>query len=102
MIEQLKKYVSNKERMPDDDILQITGSDAKLKQFASFWKSNGDTMQIISAVALHNWTTEERYNREELDCFKAGLAAMPWFFVQCCAIIEEKTKKDFILKKNNV
>lgn len=90
MIKQLQSYIQNKQKIGVDEFKKILGSDAKVKQGASIWKTSGDIFELIAAVQLHKWQTENDFTKDELSAYRAGLAEIPVFLAACCALLESE------------
>lgn len=97
MIEELRKYISNRSRQ-GSKCTKVLGSTSKVYSFADFWEMHGDDLEIITAKILHDWTSEEVFNHEELKAFKQGLAKMSTFFIDCA---KEAKSIDYASRLNN-
>lgn len=92
MIDELRKYVKN-QKLIEGQEKQILGGDATLKEFASFWARNGDSLMMVSAVKLHDFTNSEDFDRAQLDFYKKGIAEIGLFFSNCSRIVELEAQK---------
>lgn len=72
------------------DCEKILGAKHKVGEFAAFWQNNASDIELVGAVQLLEFATNESYTPTELAAFKAGLAAIPTFLNKC---FSEKTKK---------
>lgn len=88
MIKQLRQYILNKKKIEGSKIKQILGSDATLKEFADFWERHGDTLMMVTAIKLHDFTHEESFDKTDLEHYRGGLAEMGVFFADCSRVIE--------------
>jgi hypothetical protein len=97
MIKELQKYLFNKKKVEGSKIKQMLGSDAALKEFANFWERHGETLMLVTAVKLHDFTHEQSFERIELDFYRNGLAEIGTFFADCSRLVELEKEAE----KNN-
>jgi hypothetical protein len=95
MLDELRKYTKHKRAKKGKPPCEATlGDTHKLGQFSQFWADNGEDLMIVAAAKLHDFTSEESYNKEELEAFKKGLAAIGTFFPDCALEIEKLKVKE--------
>ena len=100
MIEELRQYVKNKNTIEGSQPKQILGSDAKLKEFASFWARHGDDLMMVAAIKLHDFTNNQDFDRTQLDFYRKGIAEFGIFFSDCARILEEEAQKKELQNKS--
>jgi len=102
MLKQLQAYIKNKKTIEGKE-RQILGSDATLKQFASFWEQHGDDLMMVTAINLHDWEHERTFDKAQLEAFREGIAVMGVFFRDCwIAVAKEEEKAKLENKKQEV
>jgi hypothetical protein len=102
MLEELRKYLDQASRIDGQMIEKIMVTRDNLEGFAKFWEFNQDTLVLFSAVALHKYTSEVDFTKEELIAFKKGLATDGLFFKQCYDLskkLEAQEQQRSIVKK---
>lgn len=92
--ESVKKLIDNK-GVDTTECLKVVGSLENLYAIANFWETQAASMQLIGINELLEYTNTNKFNSEQLDAFKIGLAALPSFFQDC---LEEKQ----VIEKNKV
>jgi DNA primase len=61
---------------------KVLGSEGRVNQLASHWKA-ANLYELIAAHELLEYIQKRSFNKEEIEAFKKGLAAIPSFLSQC-------------------
>ncbi len=98
MIEELKKYLTNRSVKKALPCEKYIGSNTNTIAFSNFWAEQGESLEVLAAAKLHEFTTDNEFTKEELIAYKKGIADIASFFQQCWIERDlEMKKKDELL-----
>ena len=97
----LQKVVKNlhQKRADFEHCKGVLGNTSKVNQFAVFWGTNGQDLQIVVARQMIDFCEKNSFSDSEWKAFRAGVSALPVFFSQCYKEVEKRKKS--IEEKNN-